>query len=233
MKIIIHLMVHNIINSYRKIFYKKMIISSLDLIISIIFGIFILIKGANKLNDVLSWNNIKIELFSIRLIIVLTLSDLILKLIFTQLKVYNLYPYLRLKIKREKLADFLILNNHLQIWNVVNFIFFVPVLIICSHRIHWFSIILILLSLSVIFICNNYLSMICNVMRIKFHFRYIFLLLSFCFVLVSALLIENRVRISLDSQQVIFSIFILMMLTLSICSHMILKRGMVGILYLN
>jgi hypothetical protein len=210
-----------------------MIVSSLVLIISITFGMFILIKGANKLNDVLSWNNIKIELFSIRLIIVLTLSDLVLKLIFTQLKVYNLYPYLRLKIEREKLADFLILNNHLQIWNIVNFIFFVPVIIICSHRIHWFSIIIILLSLSVIFICNNYISMICNIMRIKFHFIYILLLLSFCFVLVSALLIENQIRISLNSQQVIFSIFIFMMLTLSIFSHMILKRGMVGILYLN
>jgi hypothetical protein len=147
MRVIKNLIFHDAINSYRKLFYKKIVISNVIFILSILYIIIILVKTSYLLKSVLSMNDIKTEMLLIYSLILIAFLDLIVKIMFSKVKISNVYPYLRLKIQRKKLANFIIIINHFNIINILELLLLIPITIICIENVE---------SMNIEFICNIY-----------------------------------------------------------------------------
>jgi hypothetical protein len=221
-------------NSNRKLFYKNLLLSNCIFFLSVIYIIIILIKGSLLIKITLKRSEINIGLFLLYFIVIFSVLDLTLKLLFTQIRISNVYPYLRYNIPRKKLANYVILMNHLNFRNFIGLLFLIPVIIIGNDFIDAFNLFSILLSLFVIVIFNNYVSMISNLMRLKFHFLILIPILFSLFIFVAQKMgIVNPLIISHEIFQTNKLFFILSVSLLSGFSHMFLEKELLKMFYLN
>jgi hypothetical protein len=233
MKIIKHLIIQKIKNSYRKIFYKKIVISNLIFCLSVVYIIIIAVKTSYLLKTTLLKNDINIEMFSTYLIMLVAVLDLIIKLIFSQIRIINIYPYLRLNIQRKKLANFVIIINHFNIINIIGLFLIIPITVLCIDCVELINLVLILVSLSIFFLFNNYISLIINIMNFRIHLLAIVLILSSLIFLVKTNFIVKMLNVSLEIRQIADVFFILLAALLSKLSHEFTKKEIIKMLYIN
>jgi hypothetical protein len=234
MSIIKKLVFQNIKNSHRKLFYKNLLISECIFFFSIIYFIIILVKGSFLIITALKRNEINIYPFLIYIIIVFSVLDLFMKLLFSQIRISNVYPYLRFNISRKKLATYVILMNHLNARNLVGLLFLIPIIIIGNDSLDIISLVSIFLSLFVIFILNNYVSMMFNFMRLRLHFLVLIpILFSLIIYVTQNKMIVNLFSFSYEIRPQFLLFFILSISLLSIFFHMFLKKELVKMFYLK
>jgi hypothetical protein len=233
MKVIGNLIFQKIKNSYRRLFYKKIVICNVIFLLSMLYITIILIKASYLLKITLNRNDINIYMFSIYFITLITVLDLAIKLIFSQVKISNIYPFLRLNIQRTKLANFVIIMNHFNIINLIWLLLIIPITIICIGNLELWNIVLILISLSVIFIFNNYVSMITSIMRVKLHSLVVIPIMLFFLYLVFRKVIANGITTAIEIRPIGKVFFILTTLLLSRLCHWFLKKEIIKILYIK
>jgi len=233
MKVIADLVKHNMLNAYRRVFYKKLIVSSIILFAGMIYSLFVLIKGSYYFLDEFGETDLIMELVSVKVIFLIAFSDLIFKLVFSNFSISNVYPYLRLKIQKSDLVKFIILSNHLSAHLLIDLVFLVPVAIVCSGKFTISIMITLLLSLSLIFICNNYISMIYNLFKLKIHYLFIIPLIFFFLLIVSGILINYLIEIQLELSQLRLMLIILVTICLICLFHEIVKKELIKILYMS
>jgi hypothetical protein len=231
MEIIWELILQKLINSKRKMFYGKMAISYLIFLISMIYILIILIKVSFFLNTIIK-EDFKIEMFSIYFIIAVTIIDLTVKLLFSQVKISDIYPHLRLKIHRSKLADYLIISNYFNSINIIGPLFLIPITIICMNRVGLIKIVFIVSILTALFILNNHISLILNIMRIRLFFLLIFPILLFIRLYYDKFL-PAILNISMRITQIEKGITFLTLLFLIGFSYSFLRKKIIRMLYIN
>jgi hypothetical protein len=233
MKVNKNLIYQKIKNSFRKLFFKKLVISNLVFYLSIIYIIFLVFKTSYFIKASLLNNDINIKMFSVYFIILVAVLDLIVKLIFSKIKIFNVYPYLRLKIQRKRLANFVIIMNHFNLLNIIGFLLLVPITVLSMDCVELIDLVLILLSLSIIFVFNNYISMIINIMSSKMYLFVITPILFSLLYFIKNSLLVNMLHISLEIRQIVTVFFILLTLLLSILSHGFIKKKIIKMLYIK
>lgn len=217
---------------HRKLFYRKLLISNLIFYLAIIYFIFILIESSFLIKQSLNKENINKEAFLINVIFIITGFDLTIKLLFYQIKIINIYPYLRFNIPRRKLADFLIIMNHLNIKNWFCFLLLIPFIIIISNNLKLIDLVITITTLFTIYIFNNYLSMIVSLIRLNYHFIILIpIIFFFLFILIWNKLQLDIVNILIEVKHTIKVLFVLIPIFLSRLSHLFLREKLITLLY--
>ena len=233
MGIINELIFNNLKNSYRKLFYKKIILSNIIFFFSILYTLIFLIKLAYRLKFFISSDNVRLYIGSFFFISVVASLDLLIKIVFSKVKVSNIYPYLRLKIQKEKIAIYIILLNHINLKNCIGILILLPVAIVCVGNIGILDIILILMMLLIFFLFNNYISMLCDINRVKLHFLLAISTVLLLFYLSSNDIYWSKHILSNESGTIQALLFILLLIIGTILSHNLLKKQIMKLLYIN
>lgn len=231
MEIIWDLILQRLISSYRRIFFGKIMISYLIFILSMIYILFILIKVSFFLKGIIK-EDLNIDMFSLFFIVIVTIIDLTVKLFFYQVKIADIYPYLRLNIQRRRLADYLIILNYFNAINIIGLLLLIPITIVCINRIEFTNIVFILLILTLSFLLNNHISLILNIMRIRFCFLMIFSSLFFILIFNDKLitfLFNAPMKSTLMEKGITFLILIFLM----VFSYSFLRKKIVSMLYIK
>jgi len=213
-------------------FYKKNLISQLIFILSIVYVIIILTKTSILLKTHLK-NYINIETITIYLILLIVILDLIIKLIFSQVKTLNIYPYLRLKIQRKKLADFVIVMNHFNVVNVVGLLLLIPITIICVGKISFTNIILVIIILSILLLLNDNISLIYNILKLRLYFLLLFPVFLIVLYHFQKRVINNVLDFSIQIGILEKIFFLCVLFFFSMVTRVLTKRRIIKMLYLN
>jgi hypothetical protein len=220
------------LNSYRRFFFRKIILR-IAIYFFLCYSILILIEGAVLVRNSILESGLIISYFSISYIIIIGAVDLLLKVVLNRFGVLSVYPFLRLKIPKKYIVDFMIFYNHFFSLNILSLFLIIPLCIILDSIFIRNQIALLAFILILSFITNNYMSMLINISRIKFGYLGLLPLLIFLVFSVTHYFIGESDNILVYDRSVLKISYSLLLLILIIVSHKILRNKLLALLYIE
>lgn len=221
------LLYQSFLNSYRRIFYNKLLLTNVIILILFFYAIIMIFHASFLLRAEVNRSMRNFNQLIINCFLAIYFLDFLTKLLFNHINQGDIYPYLRLKIPRNMLANYLILNNHFKMINFFGYMILVPLLVILWDKIEPSSYVIILISTILIFTLNSYISMTLDIFRIKLLFFLCLVIFIISFSTIFRFHIYDFLNILMKYRYLLSFIFLLIIITSISRIHLLLNATII------
>jgi hypothetical protein len=232
MRLFKELLFIHFLNSYRRFFFRKIILR-IAICFFLGYSILILIEAAVLVRNSILGSGLIIRYFSISYIIIIGAVDLLLKVALNRFGVLSVYPFLRLKIPKKYIADFMIFYNHFSFINILSLFLIIPLCIILDSIIIRNQVALLAYILLLSFITNNYMSMLINISKIRFGYLGLLLVILFPVFFAAQYIIGELDNLLVYDSSILEISYSFLLLILIMVSHKILRNRLLALLYIE